>query len=628
MNRYKVTKQLGDGTYGSVLKAVNRSTGEIVAIKKMKKKFYSWDECMKLREVQSLKKLNHPSIVKLKEVIREKDELFFVFEFMEGNLYETMKAREKPMPEATVRNIMYQLLQGLAFMHKHGFFHRDIKPENLLCKGDEVKLADFGLAREVRSRPPYTDYVSTRWYRAPEVLLRSTVYNSPIDTWAAGCIMGELFTLRPLFPGSSEADQIYKICSVLGSPDQKTYPEGLKLAARMNYTFPQFVATPFAQVVPQGSKDALKLLRDLLQFNPKARPTASQALQYPFFTSAVAIRRPIASSLSPSASPKEHQQPKPMRPSGDANAFRRSLKAKSPVSASAGEFLRENKPAGEANGATAGFLLPRSNIVPMAPVTKQERLSPKKAMYAGTGFGRTAAQGQGVFAGTGFGRSAGPSSASNSVSDSSSANAASMSSPTSYKSIARYAPAGSSSINKISSLPSQPQKVLRPVADKSKSAGLNGTGFGRHRNFKSDNNQPPHGLYAKSSYPSSSAPASMGPIGSTTAPRQKAKTTTDPLLLKGSGRHQRGGLAPKGGRGFGNSALSRAGGGLAYGGSANKFGSSLLNGNRQSSGIASSSSAYKRGGLGLGKTAKSTTLAPIGRVGGLEKHKGFGRHKF
>ncbi|POM77152.1 CMGC/RCK/MAK protein kinase [Phytophthora palmivora] len=194
MNRYKVTKQLGDGTYGSVLKAVNRQSGEVVAIKRMKKKFYSWEECMQLREVNSLKKLNHPNIIKLKEVIRENDELYFVFEYMECNLYDTMKKRDRHFPESKIRNLMYQMLQGLAFMHKHSFFHRDIKPENMLVKGDTVKVADFGLAREIRSRPPFTDYVSTRWYRAPEVLLRSTTYNSPIDAWAMGCIMAEMFT--------------------------------------------------------------------------------------------------------------------------------------------------------------------------------------------------------------------------------------------------------------------------------------------------------------------------------------------------------------------------------------------------------------------------------------------------
>lgn len=104
-------------------------------------------------------------------------------------------------------------------MHRHGFFHRDLKPENLLCSGtDLIKIADFGLAREIRSRPPFTDYVSTRWYRAPEVLLHSTSYGSGIDLWAMGCIMAELYTFRPIFPGSSELDQLYKICAVLGTP--------------------------------------------------------------------------------------------------------------------------------------------------------------------------------------------------------------------------------------------------------------------------------------------------------------------------------------------------------------------------------------------------------------------------
>lgn len=292
MNRYKITKQLGDGTYGSVLKAVNRQTNEVTAIKKMKKKFYTWEECMQLREVKSLKKLNHPNIVKLKEVIRENDELFFVFEYMEGNLYELMKKRDRHFPESKIRNIMYQIFQGLAFMHKHGFFHRDIKPENMLVKGDVVKVADFGLAREIRSKPPYTDYVSTRWYRAPEVLLRATNYNSPIDQWACGGILAELYTLRPLFPGSSEADEIYKICSVLGSPTMKTWPEGIRLATQMSFRFPQFAPTPLSQVIPNATPEGVALMVDLMKYDPQQRPTASQSLQYPFFQVNAALPPP------------------------------------------------------------------------------------------------------------------------------------------------------------------------------------------------------------------------------------------------------------------------------------------------------------------------------------------------
>lgn len=139
-------------------------------------------------------------------------------------------------------------------MHKHGYFHRDMKPENLLCMGpDVVKIADFGLAKEVRSRPPYTEYVSTRWYRAPEVLLRSTMYSAPIDIWAVGCIMAELYTFRPLFPGNSEIDEIFKICSVLGTPDKRDWPESYRLAAAMNFKFPQFSPTPLNKIITNAS---------------------------------------------------------------------------------------------------------------------------------------------------------------------------------------------------------------------------------------------------------------------------------------------------------------------------------------------------------------------------------------
>ncbi|NWR61967.1 MAK kinase, partial [Bucorvus abyssinicus] len=284
MNRYTIMKQLGDGTYGSVLMGKSNESGELVAIKRMKRKFYSWDECMNLREVKSLKKLNHANVIKLKEVIRENDHLYFVFEYMKENLYQLMKDRTKLFPESVIRNMMYQILQGLAFIHKHGYFHRDMKPENLLCIGPElVKIADFGLARELRSQPPYTDYVSTRWYRAPEVLLRSSVYSSPIDMWAVGSIMAELYTLRPLFPGTSEVDEIFKICQVLGTPKKSDWPEGYHLASAMNFRFPQCVPISLKTLIPNASNEAIQLMSNTLNWNPKRRPTASQALKYPYF---------------------------------------------------------------------------------------------------------------------------------------------------------------------------------------------------------------------------------------------------------------------------------------------------------------------------------------------------------
>lgn len=162
---------------------------------------------------------------------------------MEGNLYQLIKTRKgKPLAGGLVSSIFRQIVEGLHHIHESGYFHRDMKPENLLVTttglydyrslardaGPDtprepdvvviVKLADFGLARETVSQPPYTEYVSTRWYRAPEVLLRSRDYSNPVDMWALGTIMAELVNLRPLFPGQAEPEQIARICEVLGDP--------------------------------------------------------------------------------------------------------------------------------------------------------------------------------------------------------------------------------------------------------------------------------------------------------------------------------------------------------------------------------------------------------------------------
>eukprot|EP00669_Euglena_mutabilis_P006631 TRINITY_DN2171_c0_g1_i1.p1 TRINITY_DN2171_c0_g1~~TRINITY_DN2171_c0_g1_i1.p1 ORF type:complete len:388 (-),score=109.55 TRINITY_DN2171_c0_g1_i1:122-1261(-) len=292
LNQYRVTRVIGDGTYGVVMRAQNAQTNDVVAIKRMKRKFFSWQECMELREIKSLRKLSHPNIVKLREVLRENDELFFIFEYCETTVYQTTKdlsTAGKQLPEDKCRSIMYQVLSALAHMHKHGFFHRDLKPENLLVSGDTVKVADFGLAREIRSRPPYTEYVSTRWYRAPEILLRSANYNSPIDLWAIGVIMAELYLLRPLFPGTSESDQIFKICSVLGTPTPQSWTESGKLATNMGVKFPQFSPTPLSSLIPACCAEGLQLLGDLLRYEPSRRPRADEAMTYPYFQLGVCL---------------------------------------------------------------------------------------------------------------------------------------------------------------------------------------------------------------------------------------------------------------------------------------------------------------------------------------------------
>ncbi|KAM9844984.1 serine/threonine-protein kinase MAK-like [Aulostomus maculatus] len=316
MNRYSMLKQLGDGTYGSVFLGKSNETGELVAIKRMKRKFYSWDECLNLKEVKSLRKLNHANVVRLKEVVRENDNLYFIFEYMKENLYQLMKDRDKMFSENETRNILFQVLSGLAFVHKHGYFHRDMKPENLLCMGPElIKIADFGLAREIRSRPPYTDYVSTRWYRAPEVLLKSDSYSSPIDIWAVGCIMAELYTFRPLFPGNSEVDEIFKICQVLGALKKSDWPQGYILATSMNLRFPKSAPTCFKSLIPNASDEAITLMKDMLQWDPEKRPSAAQALRYPYFhvgqTLSVPLKNPEQHNTKVKAAEAD-AEPKPL----------------------------------------------------------------------------------------------------------------------------------------------------------------------------------------------------------------------------------------------------------------------------------------------------------------------------
>lgn len=228
---------------------------------------------------QSLRQIPmHPNVIPLYDafLLPTTRELNFVFECMEGNLYQLTKSRRgRPIASALFASIYFQIVSGLAHVHGNGFFHRDLKPENLLITTTGladyptslidpppgattekdvvviVKLADFGLAREIKSAPPYTEYVSTRWYRAPEVLLRARDYSAPVDIWALGCILVEILNLKPLFPGDSEVDQVFKICETLGDPTNDygmeedgnprgggVWRRGIKVATRVGFSFP------------------------------------------------------------------------------------------------------------------------------------------------------------------------------------------------------------------------------------------------------------------------------------------------------------------------------------------------------------------------------------------------------
>ena len=300
MEDYEMITRLGGGSFADVYKAKEKSTGELVAIKILKRKYKKWEDCLELRECRSLQKLHNDSlskekgnenIIKLKQIIfiKKTGTLNLVFEYMQTDLLELMKSKEpKKLSENEIRNIMYQTLLGLSFMHKYGFFHRDMKPENLLLNNQKLKIADFGLAREIRSLPPYTDYVSTRYYRAPECILKFTNYNSPIDIWGLGCIMAEMYLHpQPLFFGSNEKEVLFRICSILGTPTYDSWADGLQQANFIGIKFPTNDSVDLANVIHNASSDAIDLLKQMLKWDPNKRATASNLLNHPFFTNYV-----------------------------------------------------------------------------------------------------------------------------------------------------------------------------------------------------------------------------------------------------------------------------------------------------------------------------------------------------
>ena len=297
MENYEIIERIGGGTFADVYKAKEKDTGELVAIKTLKKKYKKLEDCLELGECKSLKKLLDDSIsdqkgfnniIKLKTIIfvKKTGSCNLIFEYMKQDLLELMKSKEPGhLDESEIKDIIYQTLLGLAHMHKYGYFHRDMKPENLLINDKIVKIADFGLAREIRSIPPYTEYVSTRYYRAPECILKSSNYNSPMDIWAVGCIMAEMFLHpKPLFYGQNEKEVLNKICSILGTPNHDTWAKGIQQANIIGIKLPNNSGTDLAKIIPNASTKAIEIMKQMLQWDPNKRPTAISLLNNPYFS--------------------------------------------------------------------------------------------------------------------------------------------------------------------------------------------------------------------------------------------------------------------------------------------------------------------------------------------------------
>ncbi|CAF3877259.1 unnamed protein product [Rotaria magnacalcarata] len=328
MEKYRILGKKGEGTFSEVLKCQNVRDGTFWAAKKMKQLYKSMDEIHQIREIRVLKQLNgHPNIIFLREIIFDKRTgvLCLIFELMNMNLYEYIRGRQRILPSETVCKFMYQLLKALEYIHRHSFFHRDVKPENILIKDDILKLADFGSCRQTLSKQPYTEYISTRWYRAPECLLTDGFYRQEMDVWSAGCVLFEIITLRPLFPGSNELDQISKIHDILGTPSSITLDKFQHRNAAVDFNFPPRRGTGIARHLTNCSPDAIDLINHLCIYDPDHRISAHHALQHPYFD-AIRSLSTIGSNVFQYQTRKYRQPTKPslkpfLPPVSGASAF-------------------------------------------------------------------------------------------------------------------------------------------------------------------------------------------------------------------------------------------------------------------------------------------------------------------
>ncbi|CAG0879108.1 unnamed protein product [Cyprideis torosa] len=214
MDAYENLGIIGEGSYGVVLKCRHKETGQMVAVKKFLET--EDDKLVKkiaLREIRMLKKLQHENLVNLLEVFRRKRRLYLVFEYVDHTILEELEDHPKGLDSSIVREYTWQILRGIDYIHSQNVIHRDIKPENLLVsKQGILKICDFGFARPLATRgESCTDYVATRWYRAPELLVGDTKYGKEVDIWAVGCLFAEMLTGDPLFPGDSDIDQLFHI---------------------------------------------------------------------------------------------------------------------------------------------------------------------------------------------------------------------------------------------------------------------------------------------------------------------------------------------------------------------------------------------------------------------------------
>ncbi|KAL6979556.1 Mitogen-activated protein kinase 6 [Sarracenia purpurea var. burkii] len=285
-------RPIGRGAYGLVCAAVNSETHEEVAIKKIGNAFDNRIDAKRtLREIKLLRHMDHENVIVIKDIIRPPkreafNDVYIVYELMDTDLHQIIRSSQ-PLTDDHCQYFLYQLLRGLKYVHSANVLHRDLKPSNLLLNANcDLKIGDFGLARTTSETDFMTEYVVTRWYRAPELLLNCSEYTAAIDIWSVGCILGEIATREPLFPGKDYVQQLKLITELLGSPDETSLGfVRSDNARRYVKQLPRCPKQQFSARFPNMSPLAVDLLEKMLVFDPNKRITVDEALCHPYLSS-------------------------------------------------------------------------------------------------------------------------------------------------------------------------------------------------------------------------------------------------------------------------------------------------------------------------------------------------------